>query len=496
MTTRRSVVSMGLIAVVVGAASLLLPLGMGVGSARADVTGLFEVKVGASPLDCREFLLLDPDTGGPLPLADQPCEDTPFRFDLQTRLDLDLAVSGLVFGVHTHAGTTGFEDVVLSAFNALSPFDLGGTLMFAQPYANAFLPTGEEIPLCLEDAPGSGRCPLLFVRHSFGIDDFSIGGAAFGAVAYLEDVNFPDYCLDFFIPGDLLASFFEREGCVPALKGVDVPSAYGPQSQSFGFGSLFTVEGQTPSGIAVQVETGICLEQLVRSMKNHIRPLRVNRDCVADVGPPKPPLLFSFEKLFIEDIWLTEHLTLDMAVLCGSLEGSAEVGIFFPCNLLSFWTITGGPLLDSITVEVRFEQILGPASLADIAVVARGGPLFLYLEIRPLTWTATTAFAQATFTVNPDANPAELRLRAWREPGLSWVEARLALRRGDLQLATTLRLDVDPVTQTLDFDRLELGMGTKAGVLEVGADFVLKEAQTVPEGALLAHGKLGLSVKF
>ena len=207
-------------------------------------------------------------------------------------------------------------------------------------------------------------------------------------------------------------------------------------------------------------------------------------------------MLFSFEKLWIEGIPLAAGLSVDAHVLCGSLEGSSEVGLFFQCNFTSFWTITGGPLFNSITVAANFDQILGPATFTDVEVVAAGGPLLLVVDFSPIDWTVTFLFAQANFTINPDTNPASLRIRAIGVPALVFMDWRLSIARAGLNFFADIDWDVNPSTQTFDFQDLTFGLSAEAGIVTIDSTIVVADGGTTPETSFLLGGNLSFTVNF
>jgi hypothetical protein len=476
----------------------LLAFGFYTATTKADVTGSFGVNLGFAPIDCRYLTLADPASGLIYFFNDQPCEETVYKFDFETDLNINIAISGLTMGLHSHAGTTGFEDIILTFAAKLGALDITDMFVFAQPFAEVTLLDGQDINACIVD-PGDDptsvlddSCQTLFVKKRVDMS-ISLGGVTFSNLAMFEDVTFPNYCLDFFI-GYIDASLFDLAGCIPAPKAPG--QTYSAQSQTFGFGDVVTIEGQTPSGITVTAETGICAEQLVNAIKKHSWDLRVNADCVGNTDVVKPPMLFSFEKLYIEGIPLAAGLTLDTNVLCGSLEGSSEVGIFFQCNFSTFITLTGTPIFNSISIASNFENILGPATFTDVEVIAAGGPLFLLIDFSPLDWTVTFIFAQANFTINPDTNPASLRLRAIGVPDLVFFDVRLSISRAGLNFFADLDWDVDSTTQTFDFDDLTFGLSAEAGIVTVDASVVINEGGTTPETSYLAGGEISFSVSF
>jgi hypothetical protein len=317
----------------------------------------------------------------------------------------------------------------------------------------------------------------------------SLGGVTFSNLALFEDVNFPNWCVLTPIGGR----------CDMAVKGVDTPLTYNEQSQAFGFGDVITIEGQTPSGITVRGETGICAEQLINGIKKHQRDYTVNTDCVQGAATQgvKPPILFSFEKLYIEGIPLASGLWVDLAFECGSLNGSAEWGGFYPCNFSNTITLTSVPIFNSITVASGFTNILGPANFTDVRVIAAGGPVFLLIDFSPLTFTPTFVYAVASFTINPDTNPASLRLTAIGVPGIVFWEAKLTVTRAGLTFSAALDYDVDPVSQTFDFSSLVFGLSADAGIVTVDSSvIIIDHLGDSPEESQLFAGNLSFTVNF
>ncbi|GEM_PF-1677554 len=487
------------------ALALVVALGFFGTIAKADVTGSFGVNLAFAPIDCRWLVLMDPDASAPtpLPFADQPCENTVYKFDLQTDLNVNVTISGLTMSIHSHAGTTGFEDIILTFATTLGALDITSMFVFAQPFAIGLAPDGQVLNLCIVEpgdtpATADDSCQTLFVKKRVEAS-ISLGGVTFSNLAMFEDVTFPNYCVDFFI-GDVTASLYDLAGCVPAIKGLDTPIYYGAQSQNFGFGDVVFIEGQTPSGITVRAETGICAEQLVNATKKHVWDYRVNSDCVSGAASQgvKPPVVFSFEKLFIEGIPLAAGISVDIQVLCGSLEGSAEPNpfgpTFFQCQAGSTWTITGGPLFNLIQISTLLEQILGPASLSDITVLAAGGPLLLIMDIDPADLAITFLFAQANFTINPDTNPASLRIRVIGTPGIAFMDWRLSIARAGLSFFADI--DWDVASGSFDFDDLTFGMVAEAGIITVESSLFIDEGGTNPETAYLVGGSLNFTVSF
>lgn len=514
-------------------------LGLWAATSKADVTGSWAVRLSLDPIQCQ---YLDP-VHRIIGFPDQPCEKTIWKMDFETNLNINITVSGLTLGLHAHAGVTGFEDFILSFATTLGALEIRDLFIFAQPYATVLIcsavgpdgvcddDTGDvvinSIPTCIVDF--DGVCNTLFVKKRVDMS-IALGGVTFTNLAMFEDVTFPQYCfetpgllpLEFTlnVPREDSFPFFVNAGCVLAnLKGIDVPSNYEAQSQTFGFGDVITLSGQTPSGITVTSITGICAEQLANTIKKHGWAFKVDEDCIGNENVAKPPFFFSFEKLFIEGIPLASDLTLDVAVECGSIFGSAEIGAFFPCVAAPTITITGGPIFNTISLTTAVQNPLGSSSVSGVNVRAAGGPVLFIGQFGGTTCDIATLcgfLLQANFTLNPDTNPASLRIRLLRNfqvffpflnpaltPGFegllafSFADFRLTVRRAGLTFFADLDLDFNAgPPATFNFDDLHMGVTAEAGVVTVQGEVFIEEGGTDPESSFMLGSNIQLTVNF
>ena len=484
-------------------AVLLLAFVFYAATTKADVTGSFGVNISYEPFPCQLIAVQSGEQT--FQFYDQPCEKTFFKIDFETDFNVNIAISGLTMGLHAHAGVTGFEDIILSFAATLGALDISDTFVFAQPYEAFYfrhgdyidpdIPGTETIPVCRESEVGSGVCQTLFVKKRVEAT-ISLGGVTFTNLALFEDVTFPQYC-DPYI-------YYWFGACVPNAKSAPT---YNVQSQHFGFGDVITVEGQTPSGITVRSETGVCASQLPNTIKKHRFEYSVNPDCytgVLDEVTVKSPLFFDFEKLWIQGIPLAENLTLDLQIYCGKIPVHWSPGYIAgisgftqDCSFENLITLTNVPIFDTIMVASGFRGgLMGPAVFTDVEVTAASGPLSLTIDFSPSTFTPTYIYAVANFTINPDTNPASLRLRAIGYPGLTFFDARLSITRSGLTFYADLDWDVNSTTQTFDFDDLTFGLSAEAGVVTFDASIVIDETGSSPESSMLAGGDVTFTISF
>jgi hypothetical protein len=463
MSSKFKVLSIALVA--------LLALGFYSATTKADVTGSFGLHLSFNPIACMDVPIYVSQTES-VQLGDQPCEKTVFKIDFQTDLDINIAISGLTMGLHSHAGVTGIEDIILSFAATLGALDIEDTFVFAQPFGTIVAGDGQLIPACYENEEG-GECDILFVKKRVEMS-ISLGGVTFSNLAILEDVTFPEcYAYEPYgcINLDTLVILIKPEG-----------ATYTVADQHFGFGDVITIEGQTPSGITIKGETGICAQQLTNQIKKHLWSFTVNPDCVEGAQTPslKPPLFFDFEKIWITGIPLTTDLTADLHVACEQPSIACE----FELDL----TFTGSPLFPVITAELGFANIVGPFEFVEASLVLPAGPLTLTFTFDAVL-EITEIEADISFTLNPDTNPATVDVEVVAEPpdGITSVEVDFTVVRSGLVLIAAA--DFSGTAGEFTFDDLTLTVQAEAGVITASASVLV-----TPTG--LVGGDLTASVSF
>ncbi len=437
---------------------------------RADVTGSFGINVLYGPLPCTQVVVGPAQT--PANLGDQPCETTVYKLDFQGDLNVNVAISGLVVGLHSHLGNTGLEDTIVTFNAVLGVLDVYDEFVFAQPFGRVTDNSGTENFICYENAPGSGECDLFFVKKRVTAS-VGLGGLELTNLAMLEDVNFPD-CTR--LPGFL---------CDP----VPPTPVYTPEAQSFGFGDVLTLQGQTPSGVTIRGATGLCAQYAYNLIKKHVWFYTVNPDCAAgtQTPSPKPPLFFDFESVEVVGVPLASDLTLTVSALCDQTTG-------FACR----WTLeaahTGSPLFNPIELSATFTSLAGPFTFSGGKLIVSAGSGTL--EIR-LDGTLEVDLLLATFqlTLNPDTNPATLEVNLTidakesfpgDQTGLEGAAFSLSVERAGLDLTLSALYAGNPVV----LQRLSADLGSQAGAIDLAAsafyDFV----------AVGLGGSLSAAVRF
>ena len=405
----------------------------------ADVTGSFGVKISFAPIACQTILIQQQSPPVQVQLGDQPCESTVFKLDFETDLNINITISGFLISLHSHAGVTGFEDVILSFAATLGSLEVIDTFVFAQPFGLFVAGDGQTIPVCYENASGSGVCDTLFVKKRVEVS-ISLGGVTLSNLGFFEDVNFPN------------------PGTIKPLGAI-----YTVQSQSFGFGDVLSLEGQTPSGITLLLQTGICATATENNtIKKHSFPFVVNPDCVQGAQSPslKPPLFFDFEKVEIKGIPIAASLTTEFLAFCTGV---------LTCSFTNTFSLSGAILFSLLQVSFTFENITGPFTFSAITIQLQSAPLTLTLIFNSLL-ELTSVTATAAFMINPDTNPASLQLSLSGSPGsgISSMTATINVVRGGLTLSASAAFVGD--NGAVKFSKLTIGADATLGVLSVEAD--------------------------
>ncbi len=448
-------------------------------TARADVTGLFTVDIAMIPQTNSQ-------------------EAIGFYFDLQANLRTNITISGLTFGTDLGFGVTGVEFAIVSVSTNLGALTLADQFVFAQPFGCNEASWVGVLAGASDDSDGGivGQCRPQFVapigssdgetndaavgfvkkRVDIGLD---IAGVGFGMLALFEDVDFPDIHGACSLSGVGCAGGSDHEH--DHFRAADLyfvgahDNVVDNQTPSYGFGAVFTITGQTVSGISFTNITGICADNQVKNrIKKRSFPGEVDRDCVTEGGPA---FTFTVEKIHVEGIeigglgasfWLEfrpfqpASAILDVSF---SLAGLAEVTAEFETdNVISL-------LIDRITIHL----------------VADNFTLLLEDTDADLEIDKTTA--TFSLTLNPNQNPARFSSVTVAEKGIGLTSQSLELSvtRSGLTVNLLTRLLHDGVR--LAWHDTTFNLSTQANVLVFGAQIAFTERG-------LEEGKLSLSVDF
>ena len=441
----------------------LLAFGFYSATTKADVGGSFGLNMLYMPIDCESVAVLDAN-GDVVPLADQPCEKTLVKFDFEASINVNITLSGLTIGLHSHLGTTGLEDVLITFSTTLGALDIRDTFVFAQPFGAITDGTGMVNFACFENRVGSSICDLFFVKKRVEIT-FGIGGVRITNLAILEDVNFPE------------CNVIPLGACVQKPQS----GTYTAADQAFGFGDLIEFSGETPSGVTVTSRTGICATEGTNKVKKHYFPGVVNPDCIAgaQTPSPKPPLFFDFEKILIHGIPLATNVLMDATVFCTQPT--------FACNFSVALTFSGAVIFSPITLTSQFSNVTGPLTFGGLAFVLPAGNVTITVAFSPtLSFSSVTASFFAT--INPERNPGTITATFNLVPGtgLSSITITLSVVREGLTFSAISNFSGNPVV----LSRVTFSVRAKAGLV------TLTTAATYTFNPAVLGGSLGATITF
>lgn len=305
--------------------------------AQADVTGSFSVHVTVLP-----------ESPSPQPGQTPSSEISPVEFDLQNEINVTLLISGLSTTLHSHFGIAGIEDVIFKSSVIFGAIELRSEIVFGRFDASGSLP----------DKP----TPAFVKQRTKTI--LTLGGFTFRNLAIFEDTNFP-------------------------------------QTPELAFGDLLTLSGQTPKGLAVTAQTGICIERQDNEIKKHSWPFRVDPACH---GQPKPQLLFSFQRFSLSGLSLVPGIVGSTVVTC-RIQHCELTNTLDIINLLI-------PLKTTFHFDNMFPMTFDKAKLAFTTGMAS-----VTFHFNSAGMVTKTAFTLAP-TINPSSNPATLEVKGTVKPGI------------------------------------------------------------------------------
>jgi hypothetical protein len=230
---------------------------------------------------------------------------------------------------------------------------------------------------CL-NTPGSGLClpntvpfydTLHFVKKIVTAS-ISLGGVTFSNLAVIEDVD-----------------------------------AFISQTPAYAMGDIFTISGQTPSGVGLIFATGICMELAPNVIKKHrLLEFSVNPHCAT---APKPDILFDFENVWITGVPLAPGVTADGHITCALTD---------PCGLAIDINFATPSVPIPFSSTFTFVDITSLAfSGATLVFSAGAGTLIVDID-NTGTITATEVIIEAV--LNPDTNSAIFIVDALINPGI------------------------------------------------------------------------------
>ena len=383
---------------------------------------------------------------------DTPCEKTLLKFDIESIVDVSFSASGLTFTLNSAIGIPGLEHLILKGTATLGDVDLISELWMATPYETVtdvnLMPNTAIIP------PGK----FLFVKQRI-TTVIILGGLTAKNLAIFEDVTFPN-------PG---ASYGESDCDGDGLPegtcvlGIETNPANQYQTQSFAFGNLFSMTGQTPSGITITSQLGICATNAGNAVKKFSAAGSVNPDCAA--RRVKPRLFFDLMTVSISGIPLAEGVSASANMSCIQITA---------CKLTNTFSFTGGPI--PLSTSLTFTNLF-TVSFGGVSVRVPIGPVTLSLLIDNGFSLKSASFS---FAQSLSAGDLSTRLSAngsfIKGKGLTGVSVGLSVTSGTFSANHALRLVRDPLLGGLRFGSFGITMGLTLAPARVSLQVVFGQA--------------------
>jgi len=368
----------------------------------AQVSGSSRLDLFAYPIVCTQVGEIKLDT---------PCEQTILKFDIEHRLNLNVTLSGLTFSADTAIGIAGPEHGIFSVKSNLGALQLKDELWFAVPFETT--PDVNTMSNIVVIPPGD----TMFVKKRVEMN-LNIAGINLSNLAMFEDVTFPnpnsEYGADRLNQG---GEDCDGDGTIDGGTCVgDVATNTTTEyvNQTFGFGDIITLQGQTVSGLRITSRTGFCADNGSNSVKKFSAPGRVNPECVS-----LNRLKFDFESISISGI------SIGGVNLSQSFNFTLDGGTTFQSSTGVSFTVA-----DLATISLSLDTT-PPFSLGGISVRLAADSLNLNLSFTPdLELSSASAAFQTRLSVGGLTSTFSANLRAQKGEGITGLNLGMSLSQG------------------------------------------------------------------
>jgi hypothetical protein len=143
---------------------------------HAQLSGTARLDILAFPIPCTVIDIIRQDT---------PCEQTLLKFDIESILNLNLTISGMVFSINSAIGIAGPEHFIVTGVANLGAATVRAEMWFAVPFETQPDPNGMANIIVIQ--PGDE----LFVKKRL-TTIINLGGVTIENLAMFEDVTFPN----------------------------------------------------------------------------------------------------------------------------------------------------------------------------------------------------------------------------------------------------------------------------------------------------------------
>jgi len=395
-------------------------------TAHADIVGNSRLDLSMEPIPCTLIDEIKLDT---------PCEKTLLMFDLESIIDVTLVTEHLSLTTNFAIGIAGLEHTILTLGATIGSIDLISELWFATPFESVV--DINNHPNVVMIPPGK----ILFVKKRV-TTIMKLGGVTLRNLAMFEDVTFPNPNADYGTrdcdgDGDV-------EGT--CVKGVETNPATQYQTQSFAFGDLINLTGQTTSGITVTSEIGVCATRASNSVKKFSAVGSVNPECHSQ---PKPDLLFDYTSLTISGIPLAADLIANAQINCVKVT---------KCSLTNTLSMSSGlpiPVSTSFTLTDLFSLRLSNS----IALVLDSGPATITFSFANFRFSGVSLNYASTLDARNVTAALGGNISIAKGIGITGARLNLSVVSGTFNATHTFSLIRNPLEPGLQFGSFSIRMG-------------------------------------
>lgn len=396
------------------------------GTAHADIVGNSRVDVMMEPIPCTLVDEIKLDT---------PCEKTLLMFDIESIIAATLVTDHLSLTTNFAIGIAGLEHTILTLGATIGEIDLISEIWFATPF-EAVVDVNNH-PNVVMIPPGE----ILFVKKRF-TTIANIGGVTLRNLAMFEDVTFPNPNADYG------SSDCDGDGDVEGtcVKGVETNPATQYQTQSFAFGDIITLTGQTTSGVTVTSEIGICATRASNSVKKFSAVGSVNPECHSQ---PKPEILFDSTSLSISGIPIAPQITSNAQVNCVKIS---------KCSLTNTLSMSGG-LPIPVSVGFTLTDLFNLRFSNSVSLVLDSGPARISFSFSNFQFSGVTLNYASTLDARNVTAALGGNIGIAKGIGITGARLNLSVVSGTFNATHTLNLIRDPVEPGLQFGSFSVSMG-------------------------------------
>ncbi len=398
----------------------------GWGTVQAKIVGNSRVDVVMEPIPCTLIDEIKLDT---------PCEKTLLMFDIESIIDVTLVTDHLSLTTNFAVGIAGLEHTILTLDATIGSIDLISEVWFATPF---------EAVVDVNNHPNIAMIPpgeILFVKKRL-TTIMTLGGVTLRNLAMFEDVTFPNPFRDYGT-SDCDGDGDPEGTCV---KGAETNPATQYQTQSFAFGDLINLTGQTASGITVTSEIGVCATRASNAVKKFSAVGSVNPECHSQ---PKPDLLFDYTSLNIAGIPIAAGVVSNAQISCVKIS---------QCSLTNTLSMSSGlpiPISTSFTITDLFSFKFSNS----ISLVLNSGPVRIAFSFSSFQFSGVTLNYASTLDGRNVTAGLGGNISISKGIGITGARLNLSVVSGTFNATHTLSLIRNPQEPGLQFGSFGIQMG-------------------------------------